>query len=272
MAAVRVAEISVYPVKSAAGLRLDASPVEARGLAGDRRWMVVSPDGRFFTGREHPRLVLVRVRFGDGGLRLEAPGLAPVTVPRAAPGEGGKGARPVTIWGDDCHGVDAGDEAAGWFSELLETPVRLAEMTDDCLRPAEPDVARPGDLVSFADCFPVLLIGRSSLDELDARLEEPTSMRRFRPNLVVEGAPPFAEDHWWRLRVGEVEFEGAENCKRCAFPTIDPDTAMKDTRREPMRTLATFRRRPAGGVFLGQNLIPRTLGTVRVGDEVEVLT
>ena len=272
MANARIAEISVYPVKSAAGLRLEASPVEARGLASDRRWMVVDPEGKCLTGREHPRLVLVRARIGDGGLRLESPERPPVTVARAAPGSGPDGARPVTIWGEDCRGFDAGDEAADWLGALLETPVRLVEMTDDCLRSPDPEVARPGDLVSFADCFPVLLIGRSSLDELNRRLGEPTSMRRFRPNLVVEGAPPFAEDHWWRLRIGEVELEGAENCERCTFPTIDPDTAVKDARREPMRTLATFRRRPEGGVFLGQNLIPRTFGTVRVGDPVEVLT
>ena len=233
--------------------------------------MVVDPQGRCLTGREHPRLVLVRARLGDGGLRLDAPGTMPVTVARAGTEPGRGGARPVTIWGDDCRGVDAGDEAADWFSALLETPVRLVEMTDDCLRPPDPDVARPGDLVSFADCFPVLLIGRASLEELNGRLGAPTSMRRFRPNLVVEGARAFAEDHWWRLRIGEVEFEGAENCERCTFPTIDPETGVKDPRREPMRTLATFRRRPEGGVFLGQNLIPRTLGTVRVGDPVEVL-
>lgn len=268
----RLASITLYPVKSAAGVDLDASRIEARGLVGDRRWMVVDPEGKCLTGREHPRLVLVRARIGDGGLRLEAPGHPPVTVVRDEAGPDRGEPHPVTMWNGDCRGVDAGDGAADWFSALLETPVRLVEMTDDCLRPADPDVARPGDLVSFADCFPVLLIGRASLDELNARLEEPTSMRRFRPNLVVEGAPPFAEDHWWRLRIGEVEFEGAENCERCTFPTIDPDTGTKDARREPMRTLATFRRRPEGGVFLGQNLIPRTFGAVRVGDEVEILS
>ena len=270
MIARQLAAISVYPVKSAAGMSLDASRVEPRGLVGDRRWMVTDERGRFLTGREHPRLVLVRVRIVDEGLRLEAPGFAPLAVSRAG-SESRSRVRSVTIWRDGCEGVDAGDGAAAWFGELLGTPARLVEMTDECQRYADPEVARPGDLVSFADCFPVLLIGRASLDELNARLGVPTTMRRFRPNLVVEGAPPFAEDHWWRLRIGEVEFEGAENCERCAFPTIDPDTGVKDARREPMRTLTTFRRRPEGGVFLGQNLIPRTLGTVRVGDAVEVL-
>ena len=273
MPAARIAEISVYPVKSAAGLRLDACPLETRGLAGDRRWMVVSPEGRFFTWREHPRFVLVRARLGDEALLLDAPGRPPLAVPRAGTAAAGRRARAaVTVHGDDLHGVDAGDEAARWFSDLFETPARLVEMTDDCLRPVPPAAARPGGLVSFADGYPVLVIGRASLDELNARLAEPATMRRFRPNLVVEGARPFAEDHWWRLRIGEVELEGAENCERCMFPTIDPDTGEKDARREPMRTLATFRRRPEGGVFLGQHFVPRTLGTVRVGDEVEVLT
>ena len=270
MANRRLAAIRIYPVKSAAGMSLDDCLVEPRGLAGDRRWMVIDAAGRFLTARDHPRLVLVHVRIVDDGIRLAATGRSPITVASAESGSGGQ-ARPVTIWGDDASGVDAGDEVSRWFSEFLDTPARLVEMPDDCLRPVDPEFARPGDRVSFADGYPVMLIGRASLDELNARLGAPTTMRRFRPNLVVEGAAPFAEDHWWRLRIGEVEFEGAENCQRCTFPTIDPNTGLKDPRREPMRTLATFRRRAEGGVFLGQNLIPRTLGTIRVGDPVEIL-
>ena len=195
MAPHRLAGISVYPVKSAAGMALDACRVEPRGLAGDRHWMVTDPAGRFITGREHPRLVLVRALTAGGGLRLEAPGHEGISVAGAAT-EPDRPARTVTIWADGCRAVDAGDDAARWLGGVLDAPVRLVEMTEDCHRPADPDVARPGDLVSFADCLPVLLVGRASLDELNARLAEPTSMRRFRPNLVVEGARAFAEDHW----------------------------------------------------------------------------
>jgi len=128
----RLASITFYPLKSAAGVDLDASRIEARGLAGERRWMVVDPEGKCLTGREHPRIVLVRARIGDDGLRLEATGYPPVTVARA-------GARPVTIRGADTLGIDAGDEAASWLSALLEAPVRLVEMTDDCFRSPDPD-------------------------------------------------------------------------------------------------------------------------------------
>ena len=273
MPAARIAEISVYPVKSAAGLRLDACPLETRGLAGDRRWMVVSPEGRFFTWREHPRLVLVRARLGDEALLLDAPGRPPLAVPRAGTAAAGRRARAaVTVHGDDLHGVDAGDEAARWLSDLFRDPgpARGDDRRLPSPRPSRRRAAgRPRELRGR---LPGARHRARSLDELNARLAEPATMRRFRPQPRGRGRRPFAEDHWWRLRIGEVELEGAENCERCMFPTIDPDTGEKDARREPMRTLATFRRRPDGGVFLGQHFVPRTLGTVRVGDEVEVLT
>ena len=96
-------------------------------------------------------------------------------------------------------------------------------------------------------------------------------MRRFRPNLVISGGAPYVEDDWRRIRIGSVEFEGVENCERCELPTVDPDTGIPDSKREPMRTLARYRRRATGGVFLGQHLVPRGAGTVRVGDRVVVL-
>ena len=125
--------------------------------------------------------------------------------------------------------------------------------------------------MSFADCYPVLAIGRGSLDDLNARTPAPVSMRRFRPNLVISGGAPYVEDDWRRIRIGSVEFEGVENCERCELPTVDPDTGIPDSKREPMRTLARYRRRATGGVFLGQNLVPRGAGTVRAGDRVVVL-
>ena len=198
----------------------------------------------------------------------EVQGREPLTVPY--PDAGAPAAR-VWIWGQACSALDAGDAAARWMSDALDKPVRLVAMDDRYKRRPDPDCTLPGDEVSFADCYPVLAIGRSSLDDLNTRTPAPASMRRFRPNFVVSGGTPYEEDGWRRIRIGSVEFEGVENCERCELPTVDPDTGVPDPRREPMRTLARYRRRATGGVFLGQNLVPRGAGTVRVGDRVVVI-
>jgi uncharacterized protein YcbX len=130
--------------------------------------------------------------------------------------------------------------------------------------------SQTGDEVSFADAFPLLLISRAALDGLNARLAKPVSMLRFRPNLVVEGVAAHAEDGWKRIRIGEVEFDVAKACTRCVFTTVDPMRGERDPDGEPLRTLIGYRR-TADGVTFGQNLIPRSAGSVRVGDAVEVL-
>ena len=263
-----LARITVYPLKSGAGLDLDASEMEPCGLRGDRRWMAVDGDGVCVTARERPQLVRVLARVTDTGLRLEMDDREPLTV--QYPDAGSRMAR-VWIWGQECSALDTGDIAARWISDALDKPVRLVAMDGRHKRRPDPDCTLPDDEVSFADCYPVLAIGRSSLDDLNTRTPAPTSMRRFRPNFVVGGGTPYAEDGWRRIRIGSVEFEGVENCERCELPTVDPDTGVPDPRREPMRTLARYRRRATGGVFLGQNLVPRGTGTVRVGDRVVVI-
>ena len=260
--------VSVYPLKSGAGLDLDASDVEPCGLRGDRRWMVIDGDGVCVTARERPRLVRVRAAADGADLRLEMHGREPLTV--ACPDADSPSVR-VWIWRQACSALDSGDDAARWMSDVLDKPVRLVAMDGRAKRRPDPDCTLPEDEVSFADCYPVLVIGRTSLDDLNTRTPQPVSMRRFRPNLVVSGGAPYAEDGWRRARIGSVEFEGVENCARCALPTVDPETGIPDPKREPMRTLARYRRRSAGGVFLGQNLVPRSAGTVRVGDPVVVL-
>ena len=260
--------IAIYPLKSGAGVDLDAREVEACGLRGDRRWMVIDADGVCVTARERPQLARVRAEIAGPGLRLGMDGGEPLDVRYPEPGS--RAAR-VWIWGQACSALDAGDSAARWISEALDKPVRLVAMDDDVKRRPDPECTLPEDEVSFADCYPVLAIGRSSLDDLNIRTPAPVSMRRFRPNFVVTGGTPYVEDHWRRIRIGSVEFEGVENCERCELPTIDPDTGIPDPRREPMRTLARYRRRPTGAVCLGQNLVPRGTGTVRVGDRVVVL-
>ena len=263
-----LARITVYPLKSGAGLDLDASDVEPCGLRGDRRWMAVDGDGVCVTARERPQLVRVMALVTGTGLRLQMDDREPLTV--QYPDAGSRASR-VWIWGQECNALDAGDAAARWMSDALDKPVRLVAMDDRHKRRPDQDCTLPDDEVSFADCYPVLAIGRRSLDDLNTRTPAPTSMRRFRPNFVVSGGAPYEEDGWRRIRIGTVEFEGVENCERCELPTVDPETGLPDPKREPMRTLARYRRRATGGVFLGQNLVPRGAGTVRVGDRVVVI-
>jgi hypothetical protein len=264
----RVTGINIYPVKSTRPIALSESEVLPRGLPWDRRWMLVDSDSRFITARQHPALAMVDTRLGTHSLNISVAGRAGLQVPLAEPDTGPIA---VTVWKDRCEAVPEGAAADDWFSDYLGLRCRLVRMTDAQVRPVDPHYGRPADQVSFADGFPLLLISRASLDDLNRRLQSPVPMQRFRPNLVVDGDQPYGEDGWRRLRVGEVEFEGVKNCSRCVFTTIDPQRGVRDAAGEPLRTLSSYRRRAGGGVFFGQNLIPRGRGTIRVGDPVEVL-
>ena len=264
----KVTEINIYPVKSTRRIALTESEVLPRGLPWDRRWMLVDDDGKFITARQYPSLAMVSTEISNDKLvvtdgrreQLYLP-LSPVQ----------RQTTRVTVWRDSVDAVRASPAADAWFSDYLGVACRLVQMTDDLTRGVDLDYGQPGDEVSFADGFPLLLITEASLADLNSRLDHPVDMRRFRPNLVVDGDAPYAEDEWRRFRVGEVEFEGVKNCSRCVFTTVDPDSGIKSPDKEPLSTLSTYRRRPEGGVFFGQNLIPRSPGLIRVGDPVSLL-
>lgn len=266
----RVASLSIYPVKSTAGLALADATVEARGLALDRRWMVVDAGGRFLTGRAHPALVTVTARPDGTGLALAAPGRDTLRITDAT--GAGRGERiPVEVWGSTVQAVTVDPAADRWLEELLGLPCRLVHMDAHAARGIDPEHARPGDEVSFADGYPLLLIGEASLADLATRTPGSPDMRRFRPNVTVAGGAPFAEDGWRRLRIGAVEFDVPKPCDRCVMTTIDPDTGVPDAGREPLLTLSRYRRDRTRGILFGVNLIPRGVGTVSVGDPVEIL-
>ncbi len=264
----KVTEINIYPIKSTRRIALMETKVSPRGLPWDRRWMLIDSDGKFMTARQHPTLATVETCFTGNALRVSVNDGRPLELP-LQPSD--SKVISVTVWRDQCDAVPAGEEADAWFSEFLGIPCQLVQMTDDLVRGVDPGFGQPGDEVSFADGFPLLLLCEASLNDLNSRLDEAVSMRRFRPNLVVDGEQPYAEDNWQRLRVGEVEFAGVKNCSRCVFTTVDPDTGIKHPDKEPLRTLSSYRRRPEGGVYFGQNLIPRSGGIIRVGDAVEIL-
>lgn len=258
-----LAEIFIHPVKSCAPLGVAQAIVHERGLEHDRRWMLVDPDGRFLTARQLPRLLLVEASPEIDGLKLEAPGMPCLSVGSNDPAT----LLPVSVWKSELQALAAGSEADAWCSDFLGQPVRLVHMGPDIVRPVTSSRAQPGDEVSFADSMPLLLVSRASLDALNEKLDQPVDIRRFRPNLVVDGVPPHAEDGWKTVRIGEVQFDVAKPCARCAMVTIDAGTAVKDAQGEPLRTLARYRRGDEGVTF-GQLLIPRSAGSLRVGDAV----
>jgi len=262
-----VSALFIHPLKSAAGIAVDAADVEPRGLRNDRRWLLVDDDSRFVTGRQQSRLPLIRAEPTADGLHLQAPGMPELSVARP-PADAER--IDATIWKDTVSAARAGVDADRWASRFLQCPVRLLYMDDAAARPVDPDYATAGDEVSFADGFPLLLLSQAALDGLNARLSRPVTMQRFRPNIVVDGCDAHAEDGWHRVRIGDVEFDVVKDCKRCVFTTVDPQRGERDADGEPLRTLLDYRRRGNGATF-GRNLLPRSRGVVRVGDPVEVL-
>ena len=260
-----IISIHIYPIKATRALDLDEAVVEARGLAHDRRWMLVDETGMFLTQREHARLALVQTQVGRQQLFVQAPSMEPLTVPFP-----GRGARrlPVQIWRDTLTAAVATPTAHDWFSRYLNFPCRLAFMDEAAVRPVDPAYDTGGDEVSFADGYPLLLTSEASLADLNTRLDGPVPMTRFRPNLVVSGFEAFAEDRWSRVRIGAVMFHAVKPCARCVVTTIDQQTASQG--KEPLRTLNRFRKQD-GKVLFGENLIPEQPGVVRVGDSIEVL-
>ncbi|WP_437317310.1 MOSC domain-containing protein [Sorangium sp. So ce385] len=274
----RLSAIHIYPVKGCRGLALDAATVDELGLAGDRRFMIIDPEGKPLTQRPLPRMALIEAQLSEGELTLGAAGRSPVSVPRAS--QSAQGARLLTVEVWSSTGLlaeDCGDEVAAWLSDFLEHPARLVRAGEAFRRPVLKDsVARPEDVVSFADEFPLLVISEASLADLNAHLEgrgaAALPMDRFRPSLVVSGCAAFDEDRWGRVRIGELVLRAGGPCARCVVTTTDQRTAERGP--EPLRTLATYRRDPQkpGDVNFGQNYIHETKsGALRVGDEVTLV-
>jgi uncharacterized protein YcbX len=261
-----VASLHVYPVKSCRGTSLTSARVGQRGIEHDRRWMIVDEAGTFITQRDVPRLARVDVQVGVESLELAAEGHGSVRVAVAPPRDATR--RLVRVWKAQVDAVDCGSEVAGWLSEWIGKRASLVFLPDDSVRPVAHDKALPGDHVGFADGFPVLVTTAASLDDLNARLADPVPMDRFRPNVVVAGGTAWEEDSWQRVRVGPVPLRVVKPCERCVVTTTDQRTGEGGV--EPLRTLATFRRRDAAVLF-GQNCIPDDVGTVRLGDPLEVL-
>lgn len=249
---VSVDELNVYPLKSARRIEKSRVRLLPTGFEWDRYWMVVDAQGTFLSQRTHPKLALIQPELCDPGLILHAPGLPPLTLPLESRGDSIE----VSVWKDRCGGLDQGEQASTWASDLLSQPVRLVRALDAPKRLASAQFAGPLPVpVAFADGFPILVCNRASLDDLNTRMPKPIGMERFRPNIVLKGLAPFAEDRIASLQIGDVTLRLVKPCTRCVITSTDQRTGERST--NPLPVLREFRfDRNLLGVTFGENAIP----------------
>ncbi len=280
----KITNIAIYPVKSLGSIKLDESIMTRRGLRYDRRFMLVDEEGLFISQRANPEFAVFKTEIvGDelvistssASIRLDLEPRSDIS---------GTSIREVKIWSSSVRAQVVSSEIDAELSKLLGRVVSLVYMDDDSLRPINSMFDQGGEIVSFADGYPLLIVNERSLDELNKRLEDPVPVDRFRPNIVFSGSVPFEEDNWKRISIGETVFRITKPCARCAVPTIDQSTGRK-TGKEPMKTLAGFRSASdvfpdnyedfdlsGNDVLFGTNLVPESVGQpIRIGDEVVVL-
>jgi uncharacterized protein YcbX len=276
-----ISAINIYPVKSLGGISMTEAAVEKRGFRYDRRWMLTDEEGAFFTQREVPLMATLSIEINADGLLISNSRGEKLRVPFEF--EKGRMEK-VRVWQSVCDAFVLPAPVNEWLSDALGKKCRMVYMPDESERPVNPRFAVNGEIVSFADGYPFMLIGQSSLDDLNSRLETKLPMNRFRPNLVVSGAEAFAEDRWKKIRIGETVFRATKPCARCVITTIEQSAGRFDGK-EPLKTLAAYRRAKdvfpddletfgldENSVMFGQNLVAENFGsTVRVGDPLEIL-
>lgn len=254
--------------------------------------MLTDRDGMFFTQREVPKMAAITVAVTSNGLRVTSEAEGEMSIPF----EPDRATRQrVTVWQSQVEGLVYSGSVSEWFSDVLGRACQLVLMPESTERRVSEQFDLGEDTVSFADGFPLLLIGEASLEYLNDRIRNgmsegdresfvPFPMNRFRPSIVVKESNAFDEDNWAKIKVGEAVFRVVKPCGRCVMTTVDQDRG-EFAGKEPLKTLAAFRMakelRPdtfeqfghgPTSVLFGENLIPENPGAqIRIGDNVEVL-
>jgi uncharacterized protein len=246
----KLTQINVYPVKSLDGFSPDSAIVEKRGLQHDRLWLITDTDGMFLTQRTNPKMAMLRATVEGDCLVIQEKDKPSNDFKIPINTEGPLS--PVTVWDDTMKASSVSKEINGFLSDFLEKDVLLVKMPDTTERRVEENYNRGNDIVSFADGYPFLIIGEASMADLNGRLNDPLSIRRFRTNFIFSGGEAFQEDSFQNFKIGDVDFMGMKNCARCVLITRDPDTGVKG--KEPLLTLQNYRQKGTKTLF-GQNLI-----------------
>lgn len=262
MAQLKLSQIWIYPIKSLGGISLPSTKVMEKGLPYDRRWMLVDANNHFMTQRQFPAMSQFHLSQLPGSFRIQHRTNS-IDLP--------KNSQPTAnvirtkVWNDEVDTLEMDEKFNQWFSAQLGITCKLVYFPEHHPRPVDENYRVSGENVSLADAYPFLMIGQSTLDDLNSRLERPVEMKRFRPNFVFTGGQPFEEDSWKSFKIGSNRFLGVKPCSRCVLTTIDPATG--ELGKEPLATLSTYRKKE-NKIYFGQNLLAVDHGEIFEGDVI----
>lgn len=267
MSTIHVSDLCIYPIKSMRAIHQDLAQLQPTGLQYDRQWAIFDSHGQALTAREYPQLLALQPRLTDNVLEIYRDD---TLIHQFDITNDSQDSSELQLFSYKVRGVHVSANVDTWYSEYLGLTCQLMQMNQYTPRPVlAKHGGLTGDVVSYADQCPILLISEASLVDLNQRLPRLINMAHFRPNIVVAGCEPYAEDNWKQLHIGDQRFDVNQSCIRCVFTTIDPETHQRDPQGEPLHTLATYRKQPSGVAF-GMHLTARTSGHIRLGDPVQI--
>lgn len=265
---ISISQLYIYPIKSLAGFAVDTALVTDRGLQNDRRFMLVDDNQIFLTQREHRTMALLKTAIDGNELVIYHKDNPQDTLRVPLVPEPSTSTASVNVWDDWCEGQYIHEQADQWFSEKLNFSCRLVYMPESSRRKVDSRFALDNEITNFSDGYPVLMIGQSTLDDLNSRMEKALPMNRFRPNMVITGSQPFEEDTMEHFTINKMNFYGVKLCARCVMTTTNQDTGEQG--KEPLRTLAQYRRLD-NKILFGQNVLCHNSGTIKVNDEIKIV-
>ena len=249
------------------GIELSSADVLQHGLKFDRNWMLVNSNNTFITRRERPELSLIETSLSENGFRFSFNNNSQHLLIESNDFQQEK--IESKVWYSEVFGFEEGENFNSFFSDFLKEEVRLIRMHLQPERKETAPLTGESTSSSFADSFPILVLGSASLDALNANLEEPIDARYFRPNLLFKTERPFEEDSWQEIQIGNVRLRKAKACGRCRMINVNPDTGVYRT--DVMRELAKLRT-VKNKVILGDLYYPIQTGTIDIHSEVKVFT
>ena len=274
-----ITKIFIYPIKSCQGISLEEAEVTSKGLFLDREFMIVNNSGKFITQREFPKLATIQIKITEHNNLILSKNQSDIESFTLIPNIEGKKIA-VEIWRDQTIAIDQGDEVANWLKSALKIDdnIRLVKQSSQYIRAIDHQYSSNKNApVSFADGYPLLLTNTASLNEINNKIKEQYQnnnnialMEQFRPNVVVETQQPFAEDNWQYIDIGNLKFYAPKPCTRCIITITNQSTGLRNSLQEPLKTLSKFRNFKNKGILFGINLIPQTLGKIKVGDELKI--